>query len=321
MAEIEQMTIRMRKHARSGAVFSELALGNASWGNLAGAEGDAQAAEVLALAWEKGVRYFDTAPYYGGGLCETRLGNGLRWMPRSEFLLSSKVGIELDPHNRRPALAGGYVNNLGFGAVCDYSADGIARSLDASLHRLGMPRLDLAFMHGMSVCPNGAVAALETGMPALLGLRDQGLLSMAGLGANSAELALEFVNRFDLDILLFASGFSLADHAGAEPVLRACRDRGIAVLAAAPFANGRYFAPANAEFRQRLGLVCARFGVSEMAAVMQFGLLETSVTSVLWSTGTPDNLRKTVAAYHEVIPPDFWGACHRAGLVSEYVNF
>jgi D-threo-aldose 1-dehydrogenase len=304
-----------RKHPRHDTWFTELSLGAASWSGLGGAEGDAIAAQIIADAWEAGIRYFDTAPYYGSGLCERRLGSGLAWKAQADFLLSTKVGVNLDPFGRGKPVTRHYRHYADFTPVCDYSDDGIRQSFETSLHRMGIPSADIAYMHGLSICDGGMEAALETGMPALLRLRDAGHVRMVGVGANTPAIAMAFLERYDLDLLLFAGGFSLMDHKGAGTVIAACEQRNIGIIAASPFASGRYFSEENMAFRAKLQCVCSDFGISENAAVIQFALRYRPVLSVLWSTKNPDNVARTVASLQEVIPDGFWNAVRDAELL------
>lgn len=311
-----------RPHPRAADLsLTELSLGTSRWSEMDGPEGDARARAVADAAWEGGIRCFDTAPYYGSGLCERRLGAALVWRPRAEYLLTTKVGVDLDPLPRRAAVTRHYSFHAGFTPVCDYSARGIRHSLETSLHRMGIPSADMAFMHGLSICPGGIEAALATGMPEAIRMREEGLVRMVGVGANSPEIAMTFVERFDIDTLLFAGGFSLGDHAGAARVIAACAERRIGVIAASPFGNGGWFLPANAGFRARLGEVRARFGVSETAALVRFGLMVPATLSVLWSTQTPAKVADTLAAHDEPIPDDFWDACRAEGLVHPLPGF
>lgn len=314
-------TLPTRRHPRRDLAFTELSLGAARWSEMDGAAGDARARAVAEAAWAGGVRYFDTAPYYGSGLCERRLGAALVWKDRADYILSTKVGVDLDPFGRRPGVTRHYPHHAGFTPVCDYSAAGIRRSFETSLHRLGIPSADIAYMHGLSICAGGIEAALATGMPELVRMRGEGLVGMIGVGANTPAIAMTFIERFDIDMLLFAGGFSLGDHAGAAEALAACRDRGIGVIAAAPFGNGAWFAEANAPFRARLAAVRAEFGVSETGALIRFGLTVPATLSVLWSTQSPEKVASTLAAHAEEIPAEFWERCRCAGLVHPLPGF
>lgn len=311
----EMNVISRRKHPRRDVWFSELSLGSSSWSNLDGAEGDRTALEVIQRAWQSGIRYFDTAPYYGSGLCERRLGSGLIWRNTDDYLLSTKVGVDLDPFGQRKAVIRHYPHYAPFTPVCDYSREGIRRSFETSLHRMGIVSCDIAYMHGLSICDGGIEAALQTGMPALLELRDAGCVRMVGVGANSPAIAMAFLERYDIDVLLFAGGFTLMEHAEAGAVVDACRKRKIGIIAASPLVNGAYFSAKNSAFRQTLQTYCEEFGITETAAIIQFGLRIESVLSVLWSTKTPENIEKTTAALNVRIPPAFWDHLHRQGLL------
>jgi D-threo-aldose 1-dehydrogenase len=311
-----------RRHPRHGDLaFTELSLGVARWSEMDGAEGDARALAVAEAAWAGGVRAFDTAPYYGGGLCERRLGAALVWKNRADYILSTKVGVDLDPFGRRPGVARHYPFHAGFTPVCDYSAAGIRRSFETSLHRMGIPSAEIAYMHGLSICPGGLKAALATGGAEMIRMREEGLARLVGVGANTPAIAMAFIERFDIDMLLFAGGFSLGDHAGAAQVLAACAARGIGVLAASPFGNGAWFAPGNAETRARLAAVRAEFGVSETAALIRFGLMVPATLSVLWSTQTPGKVADTLAGHAEAVPDAFWDHCREAGLIHPLPGF
>jgi D-threo-aldose 1-dehydrogenase len=311
-----------RRHPRAADLaFTELALGTARWSETDGAAGDAEALAVAEAAWAGGVRAFDTAPYYGSGLCERRLGAALAWKPRGDYVLSTKVGIDLDPFGRRTGVTRHYAFHAGFTPVCDYSAAAIRRAFETSLHRLGVPSADIAYMHGLSICPGGLEAALATGMPEAIRMREEGLVRMVGVGANTPAIAMAFIERYDIDMLLFAGGFTLGDHAAAGPVLAACAERGIGVLAAAPFGGGGWFAPANAAFRARLADVRDRFGVSETGALIRFGLMVPTTLSVLWSTRTPEKVAATLAAHAEEIPDAFWQECRARGLIHPLPGF
>ncbi|TPE50993.1 aldo/keto reductase [Amaricoccus solimangrovi] len=318
------MTDRLpaRTHPRApDLAFTELSLGTARWSEMDGPEGDARALAVAEAAWAGGVRAFDTAPYYGSGLCERRLGAALAWKPRGDYVLSTKVGVDLDPRGRRPGVRRHYPFHADFTPVCDYSAGGIRHSFETSLHRMGIPSTEIAYMHGLSICPGGLEAALATGFPEAIRMREEGLARMVGVGANTPAIAMAVIERFDIDMLLFAGGFSLADHAGADAVIAACAERGIGVLAAAPFGNGAWFGPENAGFRERLARVRARFDVSETGALIRFGLMVPATLSVLWSTQTPARVTDTLAAHAEAIPAEFWEACRAEGLIHPLPGF
>ncbi len=280
--------IPTRKHPRHEAWFSELSLGTSSWSRVGGPSGDAQSAEVLARAWQAGIRYFDTAPYYGSGLCERRLGQGLVWEPRQDYLLSTKVGINLDPFARGRSVTRHYPHHADFAPICDYSPEGIAASFETSLHRLGIPSADIAYMHGLSICDGGIDAALETGMPALLDLREEGRVRMVGVGANSPAIAKAFLERYDFDLLLFAGGFSLMDHAEAGEVLDLCAQRGTGIIAASPFASGRYFSAENQGFRLRLQAHCKEF---ESMRLLPSSSSACAIPAFCPSCGLPRRLR------------------------------
>jgi D-threo-aldose 1-dehydrogenase len=321
-SEIMTPILPTRRHPRhADLAFTELSLGTSRWSEMDGAEGDARARAVADAAWAGGVRHFDTAPYYGSGLCERRLGAALVWKDRADYILSTKVGVDLDPFARRPGVTRHYPFHAGFTPVCDYSAPAIRHSFETSLHRMGIPSAEIAYMHGLSICPGGLEAALATGGAEMERMREEGLVRMVGVGANTPAIAMAFIERFDIDMLLFAGGFSLADHAGAGSVFAACAARGIGVIAASPFGNGAWFRAANAAFRGQLAAIRAEFDVSETAALIRFGLMVPTTLSVLWSTQTPEKVGATLDAHAEEIPAAFWDRCRAAGLIHPLPGF
>ena len=227
----------MKTRPVHGLAVTELGFGGASLGNLYTKTSDEEARLAVDTAWDGGVRYFDTAPHYGLGLSERRLGAALSGRPRDAYILSTKVGRLLEPN---PAPKGSDLSAGGFAVPddlvrrFDFSRDGVLRSLEASLGRLGVSRVDIVYVHD----PDEQVEQAITGaIPALAELRDQGVIGAVGVGMNQWQALLRMVRETDLDVIMLAGRWTLLDRSGA-PLLAACAERGVDVVAAAPFNSG-----------------------------------------------------------------------------------
>jgi D-threo-aldose 1-dehydrogenase len=305
-----------------GVPVSELGFGGAVVGNLYTEISDEAAAGAIEAAWAGGVRYFDTAPHYGLGLSERRLGAALSKHPRDEFAVSTKVGRLLEPN---PAPTGSDMAAGNFAVPdtlirrFDFSRDGVRRSLDASLQRLGLDRVDIVFVHDPDDHVDQAVA---DAIPALVELRDQGVIGAVGVGMNQWQAPLRMIRETDLDVVMLAGRWTLLDRTGAELVAE-CADRHVAVVDAAPFNSGLLatdhpstgatfnYAPAAAEVLARadeLAGICARAGVHLPAAAVQFPLRLPQVASVVCGVRTAAEAQAAVDRYTETVPDAVWEA-------------
>jgi D-threo-aldose 1-dehydrogenase len=293
-----------------------LVFGGAPIGGLYAPVSDEAAAATLAAAWDAGIRAFDTAPHYGVGLSEQRIGDFLAGQRREEFVVSTKVGRLLVP-------AGGSVDGVdefygtpAFGRVRDYSADGVLRSLEDSLRRLRLDRVDIALIHD----PDDRQAeALDGAYPALDRLRSDGAVGAIGVGVNSASLAEWFVSRADLDCVLVAGRYTLLDDSAARTLFPLCGSRGVAVLAAGVFNSGvladpadgaRYdYAPAAPGVLARVRCVrdvCAGHGVPVAAAALRYVLRHPAVTAAVVGARTPEEIRADAGYVGLTIPEALW---------------
>ena len=292
-----------------------LGLGTAPLGNLFTSVGDADAEATVVAAWELGVRLFDTAPQYGHGLAETRLGRVLRGLPRDDFVLSSKVGRLLRAVSPRPSTIFRDVPDVD--PVFDFSRDGVLRSIEETLVRLGMDRLDIVHVHDPD---DHEEAALATAFPTLIELRDQGVIGRVGCGMNQAEMLGRFVDRVDLDCVLLAGRYSLLDRQGAG-LLSQCAARGVGVIVGGVFNSGLLARPeAGATFdytaapdplveqARSLHRVCETFGVALPAAAMQFVLRHPAVTAVLFGARSATEVVDDVAYAKVAVPVELWPA-------------
>ncbi|GAA0921018.1 aldo/keto reductase [Nonomuraea longicatena] len=292
--------------------FPDMGFGAAPIGNLFRAVSDEQARECLDAAWDSGVRLFDTAPHYGLGLSERRVGAALRG--RTGYVLSTKVGRRLVPGDPAPDTEGFDVVS-GLRRVWDFSRDGVRRSLEESLVRLGLDRIDLALIHD----PDEHVEAALTGAyPALAELRSQGVVKAIGLGMNQWRVPLRFVEETDLDAVMLAGRYTLLDQSGL-PLLDACAARGVQVLAAGVFNSGLLatdepsgtfdYLPASGALLERartLARVCARHGVTLPQAAIAFPARHPAVSTVVLGARSAEEVRRNAALRAEPVPESLW---------------
>ena len=307
--------------------LSRLGFGGAAIGNLFTAVDDATARAAVDAAWDSGVRYFDTAPHYGLGLSERRIGEALRERPRAEFVLSTKVGRILEPAVADP----GAKDDQGFDVPAayvrrwDFSGDGVRRSIEESLDRLGLDHIDIAYIHD----PDDHVEqALDEAYPALEKLRDEGILGAIGVGMNQSAVPTRFVTETDIDAVLLAGRCTLLDQSGADDLLPVALERGVAVilggvfnsgLLADPRATATYdYQPVPAEILRRaleIEAVCAEFGVPLRAAALQFGFTHPAVAAALVGVRDAAQMRDCAAMAGVPIPETLWQALRERGLL------
>ncbi|WP_374771413.1 aldo/keto reductase [Streptomyces sp. NBC_01463] len=314
------MTSPHRTLGRSQVRVSPLGFGAAPLGNLYSPLDEETARAAVDAAWDAGVRYFDTAPHYGLGLSERRLGAALRARPRAEFTVSTKVGRLLEPHpspTGSDLAAGGFAVPSTLRRRPDYSRDGVLRSLEASLERLGLDRIDLALVHDPDEHMD---TALAESLPALTELRAQGVVGAIGIGMNSVEPLRRFVAEGDPDVVMVAGRWTLLDRTAA-PLLAECAAREVSVIAAAPFnsgllstdhpgAGGRYdygTVPAAVLDRARsLATRCAEHGVPLPRAALCFPLREPVVACVLAGFRTPAEVSSAATHLTHGVPEHLW---------------
>jgi D-threo-aldose 1-dehydrogenase len=313
-----------RRLGRSGVTVTELSLGGAALGNLYAEVGDADAGAAIGAAWDVGIRAFDTAPHYGLGLSERRLGEALRDRPHDQYTICTKVGRLLHPaappygHDSEGfAVPAAYVREF------DFSGDGVRRSLEASLRRLGLDRVDIVLLHDPD---DHYEQALREGYPALERLRAEGTVGAIGVGMNQAEMLTSFVCETDVDVILVAGRYTMLDRSAAGALLPAALERGVSVLAGGVFNSGLLATPgpgarydyrhASAELierARRLQLTCERFGVPLRAAAVRFPLRHPAVASVLIGARSAAEVRDAVELRALDIPEALWAAVDGEG--------
>ncbi|MDQ3553391.1 MAG: aldo/keto reductase [Chloroflexota bacterium] len=316
-----------RRLGRSAVEVTELGFGGASIGELFVRVSEADAAATLAAAWDAGVRYFDTAPWYGRGLSELRTGAALRDQPRSAYTLSTKVGRWLRPSAAADFDGAPWLGGLPNEVVFDYTYDGIMRSVEGSRLRLGVTRFDAAYIHDLDrlYFDRPTMDAhfrdlASSGWRALEELRASDQIGAIGAGINDLGLMPRFLDIGDIDAFLVAMPYTLLDQEVLEVEFPACVERGVGfvigavyasgILAKGPVAGAKYaYADPSVEVMEktrRIAAVCARHGVPLAAAALQFPLGHPSVASVIPGASSPGQQARNVEAFQTVIPDELW---------------
>ena len=296
-----------------------------------GTRGESAARELLGYAYDAGFRYFDTAPFYGHGLSEHRLGAALRARPRADFILSTKVGRRLRPNCSAVPQA----DRLPFDVFYDYTYDGVMRSFEDSLQRLGLCRIDIAYIHDVNPRWQGAdyerrfAEAMDGAYPALARLRDEGLVRAIGVGVKDPDVCLRFARAGEFDCFMLAGAYTLLEHHADDEFLPYCHARGIAVVLASPFNSGilatgavpgasYFYAPANddvAARTRRLDTVCRRHRVPLGAAALQFVLAHPAIECAMSSYATTAEVDTNQAWVRYDIPAALWDDLKAEGLI------
>ncbi len=318
--------MKRRRLGRSRVEVTALAFGSAGIGNLYTEVGEQEAHEAVAAAWQRGIRSFDTAPHYGLGLAERRLGAALRAYPRAEFTVSTKVGRRLEP-----AGTGGVDLDDGFAVpathrrVWDFSADGVRRTLEASLRRLGLDRVDVVYLHDPD---DHAEQAFREAYPALERLRTEGVVGAIGAGMNQSAMLTRFVRDTDVDVVLCAGRHTLLDQSALSDLLPAALERGRSVVIGGPFNSGLLadpgpgatydYARAPAELLDRALRVKAaaeRHGTTLRAAALAFCAAHPAVASVLVGARSATEVHDCADQFATPVPPALWRELRATGLL------
>src|SRR5712664_1148258 len=315
-------------------------LGGVPLGNEFEVVSDEDAYHTLEAAWNAGVRYYDVAPWYGLGLAERRYGNFLHNKNRDEYVLSSKVGklLKASPHNDAKA-------NFPFSpspnnVVFDYTADGVRRSIEDSLQRMGVSRLDIAFVHDIS--PDNKLLptpwqeqfaiALKGAFPALSRMREEGIIKGWGIGVNTPEPLLRVMQESDPDVCLLASQYSLIDHANAlNNVFPVARQRNENIVIGSSLTPS--FIPGSARYnygknswdiprkyiekREKLRAVAAQYGVDLRTAALRFSAAPDVAAALIVGARSEEQILADVTSRQSTIPPDFWAELKRQRLMEQ----
>lgn len=313
--------------------FTRLGFGGAPLGNMHRVLSEAEAAATVGAAWDLGLRYFDTAPLYGHGLSETRIGRALTAKPRDQFLISTKVGRVLEPCAPGEEASGIYKATPALRTRFDYSRDGVLRSFAASLKRLGLDRIDILHVHDLE--PRGHGDAYEARVEALMGqggwralddLRASGAVSAIGLGVNETAACERLLAIADPDLFLLAGRYTLLEQAPLHELFPMCQKRGVGVVVGGPFnsgvlvrRDGAYdYAAAPPEILARVGRldqVCRRFGVRLASAALRFAGAHPAVVSVIPGGQTAAEVEANAAMLDDAIPDGLWTALREERLI------
>lgn len=320
----------MRTRAtRRGLTLTELGLGAAQLGNLFRETSQHEVVDTIETAWASGIRYFDTAPHYGVGLSERRVGEQLRLRPRDEFVISSKVGRLLVPSPATAHLLDeqGFVVPRDPVRKWDFSRDGVLRSVEATLQRTGLDRIDIFYLHDPD---DHFEQASGEGIQALIELREQGVVRAVGAGMNHAAPLAELIRRADIDLVMVAGRFTLLDHEAHAELLPLALERGVSVVVAGvynsgllgrdrPAADAHYdYQPAPAETLQRAHRIadaCEAHDVTLPVAALAWALQHPAVASVVVGARGAEQVAQNVARYETPVPEELWADLRSAGLL------
>ena len=331
-------TLARRELGSTGVSVTTLGFGGAGIGNLYRQLPDADAVDAVRESFAAGVRYFDTAPFYGFGLSEQRLGAALSG-ERTPLVISTKVGRRLVPTGPQDPAVGreGYFSPRPFSPVFDYGYDSVMKSHAESLQRLGVPRVDVLLCHDIGRLTHGDSHAarvgefIEGGYRALRELRDTGTVKAIGIGVNEWEVCVELLERCELDCILLAGRYTLLEQPSLDKLLPLCVERRVSILCGGPFNSGilaagsragarahyNYAPPPDAvlERVRQLEALCEEFSVPLQAAALQFPLAHPAVACVVAGCVTGAEARNCAAMFAHAVPAGFWRALRDRGLV------
>lgn len=321
-------TINTRAIGKTDVQVSELGFGGAPLGNLYAELDDDQALATVDAAYNGGIRYLDTAPYYGHGLSEHRIGQALRTVPRDRFVLSTKVGRVLKPEDPRRIEPGQFPGCLPFRPVFDYSYDGVMRSVEDSLQRLGLHRIDIVLIHDVDVWTHQSQDAtdarfrevMEGGYKALHKLRAEGIIGAVGCGLNEWQACERFARSGDFDCFLLASRYTLLEQESLNTLLPLCQEKSISIIIGGPYNTGilatgaipgAYYnygtaPPDILDKVRKIEAVCTRHGVPLAAAALAFPLHHPAVASVIPGARSVTEIQRNIATFRTVIPAALW---------------
>lgn len=321
------MTFERRQIGQTNMHVTSVAFGCASIGNLYRETTDAEACAVLDTAWAGGIRYFDTAPHYGRGRSEQRLGAYLAGMPRDDYVISTKVGRVLSPGAQHDELDG-FIKPLPNDVHYDYSGDGIEAALEGSRTRLGTNYIDIVYVHdiGTYTHGNGNAAHMEAflgdGYERLIRLKERGEIGAIGLGVNENEVCIDVMNDHPLDVILLAGRLTLLDRSAEAKLVPMCKTAGTSlvlggifnsgILATGPIDGATYdYAPVSEEVLEKVRALEAqarRQNMSLASAALQFAQTHPQTASVLIGTAKPSTLKRNLAALGKTVPAGFQDA-------------
>ncbi|MCP4271693.1 MAG: aldo/keto reductase [Gammaproteobacteria bacterium] len=331
------MAMTKRQIAKTDLFVSELGFGAATLGNLYHTVTDQEAQDAIEAALQAGINQFDTAPFYGFGLSERRLGDGLRKLPASDYVLSTKVGRLLEPCAKAEDKYG-FCSPMPFEPVYDYSYDGIMRSFEHSLQRLGLSKIDIIFMHDIGKVTHGDdherlfKIAMEGGYKAMDDLRSQGLVSAIGLGVNEYEVCEQAMDYGYFNCFLLAGRYTLLEQEALDSFLPRCEKENSSIILGGPYNSGilatgtrktgytpNYnYEPAPEDIIRKVSQiegVCDEFDVPLTSAALQFPLAHPAVVNVIPGLSSASRVKTTVEQIQHKIPVEFWQKLQLEGLI------
>ncbi|MBU2882468.1 aldo/keto reductase [Psychrosphaera sp. B3R10] len=331
-----------RQIGDTGLEVSELGFGAASLGNLYKAISDNEAQETLDAAKASGINLYDTAPRYGLGLSERRLGDALRTLPKSDYVISTKVGRILTPDHKANVkeLRYGFDTPMPFDSHYDYTYDGIMRSFEDSLQRLGLAQIDILLVHDIGVDTHGEQdpyyyqQLASSGYKALDELRSQGVIKAVGLGVNETEICERVMGIGQFDCFLLAGRYSLLEQDALDTFLPQCEQHGASIILGGPYNSGILatgvknskitpyynYEPAPAEVVAKVNKIediCAQFQVPLAAAALQFPLGHSAVSTVIPGLGSAKRVDQAIELFNYDIPKAFWTQLKDDGLLRQ----
>ena len=328
----------LRQLGTTAVKTSALGLGGAPIGGFRFQLSESQGTDTVSAAYAAGLRYFDTSPYYGYGRSELLFGHALRSAPRDSFVLSTKVGRWMTPLAASETVPGWRAGGLPFKPTFDYSRDGTLKSIEQSLLRLGLARIDVVLIHDVDVISQGSQAEADRRFretmagcyPALVELRRAGAIRAIGTGLNETEMTLRFAREADLDCVMLAGRYTLLEQGALDELLPLCERKGMSMLLAAPFNSGILVTGAHAgatyDYKPappvvldkvaRIEAVCRRHGVDLPTAALQFPLAHPRLASIVAGATKPGEVEQNVARMAKPIPADLWRELKHEGLLA-----
>jgi D-threo-aldose 1-dehydrogenase len=333
-------TLKRRKVGKTNLEVTELGLGGAPMGGFRATISDAEATALADVAYDGGVRYFDTSPYYGYGRSELRMGAALRARPRDEYVISTKVGRVLHAMKPGEKVPADFRENglPGFAPDFDYTYDGVMRSLEHSHLRLGLARIDIALIHDVdfwttrdrSVLDERFKTVMDSGFKALDELRKAGVIGAIGVGINESDTSLRFIQAGDFDCILLAGRYTLLEQGGLETFLPECVKRSVSVILGGPYNSGiltggvkpgatHDYVPAAAhlvEKARKIEAACQRHGVELGAAALQFPLFHPALCAVIPGALGAAEVKQNIGRLSARIPVELWSELKREKLLT-----
>lgn len=329
------MEMKKNSIGNSKLLVSEIGFGGASIGNLFQSCTDETAQEIITTSWDLGIRYFDTAPEYGHGLSERRLGDALRQYPRDQYIISTKVGDILYPrHDCLPPI-NKFIDKLPFHLRYDYSYDGIMRAFEDSLQRLGLHYIDILLVHDLDpvihekIFPEYFKTYIENGYKALDKLRNAGVIKAIGLGIKKWEVCAEAMKYGDYECFMLQGNYTLLEQSAFASFMELCLQKQASILLAGPYASGvlatgavqgAYFNHGKADEKilsqvKQIEAICNSFNTPMQAVAIQFPLKHPAISSVVVGSAMPHYMRENVRYLNYTIPAGVWSALKSAGII------